>query len=134
MIKKNTDTGLIILRLTIGVLMLIHGFGKLTGGLEFIKGMLEGMGLPSFIAYGTLVGEILAPIAIIIGFRTRIAASVYAFNCLVAIFMAHSHEIFSLGQHGGWAVELLGLYLFGAIALIFTGAGKYALSKVNAWD
>ena len=132
--KKNADFGLLILRLSIGILMLLHGVAKLTGGVDFIKGLLTNMGLPAFIAYGVIVGEVIAPIAIIIGFRTRLASIIFAFNCLVAALMVHSHEIFSLGKHGEWAVELLGLYFFGAIALIFSGAGKYALSSSKAWD
>jgi putative oxidoreductase len=96
--------------------------------------MLAEKGIPGFIAYGVLVGEILAPIAILIGFRTRIAAAIYAFNCLVAVLIAHSSEIFSIGEHGEWAIELLGLYFFGALSLFFTGAGNIAFSKNNQWD
>jgi putative oxidoreductase len=132
--RKNNDLGLLILRITISVLMLLHGISKFGGSLEFIKGMLAEKGIPDFIAYGVLVGEILAPIAILIGFRTRIAAAIYAFNCLVAVLMAHSSEIFSMGEHGGWAVELLGLYFFGALTLFFTGGGNIAVSKSNQWD
>ena len=82
--RKNHDLGLLILRITIGVLMLLHGIPKLSAGLDFIKSMLVEKGLPGFIAYGVLIGEILAPIAILIGFRTRIAAAIYALNCVVA--------------------------------------------------
>lgn len=132
--KKNNDLGLLILRITVSVLMLLHGISKFSGGLDFIKSMLSEKGIPEFIAYGVLVGEILAPIAIIIGFRTRIAAAIFAFNCLVAVLMAHSAEIFTMGEHGGWALELIGLYFFGALALFFTGAGNIAVSKNNQWD
>ncbi|WP_163406908.1 DoxX family protein [Flavobacterium ajazii] len=132
--RKNNDLGLLILRITIGLLMLLHGLAKFGGGLEFISGMLVEKGLPGFFAYGVLVGEILAPIAILIGFRTRLAALVYAFNCLVAVLMAHSADIFKLSEHGGWALELLGLYFFTALALFFTDGGKLAVSKNNSWD
>jgi len=132
--RKNNDLGLLILRISVSVLMLLHGISKFSGGLEFIKSMLVEKGLPDFIAYGVIVGEVLAPIAILIGFRTRIAAAIYAFNCLVAILMVHSADIFAMADHGGWALELLGLYFFGALALFFTGAGNIAVSKTNKWD
>lgn len=132
--RKNNDLGLLILRISVSLLMLLHGIAKFSGGLEFIKSMLVQKGLPDFIAYGVIVGEILAPIAILIGFRTRIAAMIYVFNCLVAVLMAHSAEIFAMSDHGGWALELLGLYLFGGLALFFTGAGNIAVSKNNRWD
>ena len=132
--KKNTNTGLLVLRISVGALMLLHGLGKLNGGLEFISGVLESKGLPGFIAYGVLVGEILAPFAIIIGYRTRIAAAILAINCLVAIFMVHNNTIFSLSESGGWSLELIGMFLFGAIALLFTGGGKYSISNKKIWD
>lgn len=132
--RKNNDLGLLILRITIGFLMLLHGISKFKGGLDFISGMLVEKGLPGFFAYGVIIGEILAPILIIIGFRTRIAALILAFNCLVAVLMAHSQDIFKLSDHGGWELDLLGLYFFTAIALFFTGGGKFAASKSNKWD
>lgn len=132
--KKNYDLGLLILRISIGLLMLFHGIGKLQGGLGFIQGMLEAKGLPGFIAYGALVGEILAPLAILLGFRTRIAAAIFAFNMLVAVLMVHTAQFFGLNETGGWTLELQGLYFLGALALFFTGAGKLAISSSNNWD
>jgi len=131
---KNLDLGILIIRISVGLLMLFHGISKLFHGLGFIQGMLEAKGLPGFIAYGALIGEILAPIAILIGFRTRIAALIYAFNMIVAILMVHAGQFFTLSEQGGWALELIGLYFLGALALFFTGAGKYAVSANNTWD
>lgn len=133
---KNTQqsTGLLILRLSIGGLMLLHGFAKLTHGIDGIVNMLANKGVPSFIAYGVYLGEIVAPLMIIVGYRTRLAAAVYVINMLVILFMAHSEDVFALSEHGGWKAELVGLYLFGSLALFFTGAGKYALSSGKRWD
>ena len=55
---RCNDLGLLVLRLTMGGLMLFHGVHKLTHGVGFIGDMLAGMGLPSFIAYGALLGEV----------------------------------------------------------------------------
>ncbi|MPQ49283.1 DoxX family membrane protein [Marinifilum sp. N1E240] len=131
--NKNTDLGLLILRLAIGVLMLLHGIAKLSG-VSGIEGMLANAGFPTFLAYGVYITEIAAPILILIGYRTRLASAAYIFGVLFAIFLAHSGDVFSLNQHGGWGIELLGLYLFGSIALFFTGGGKLALSNLNRWD
>ena len=131
--NKNNDLGLLVLRITIGLLMLLHGIAKLKG-VSFIEGMLSGKGLPSFLAYGVYATEIIAPLLIIIGYRTRFASALFAFGALFAMFLVHSADIFTLNQHGGWGVELLGLYLFGAIALFFTGGGKHSLSASHKWD
>jgi len=128
MISKNTDLGLLLLRISTGGLMLFHGVSKLIHGISFL---VENMGA---FGYAVYIGEVLAPIAILIGFRTRIAAVLLAVTCVVAVATAHAQEIFTISEHGGYALELLALYLFGALALFFTGAGKYAVSNKNQWD
>ncbi|SEA26875.1 putative oxidoreductase [Flavobacterium gillisiae] len=131
--SKNTDLGLLILRIAVGALMLLHGIAKL-GDVSFIEGMLSGKGLPSILAYGVYVTEIVAPLLIVVGYRTRLAALVFIFGNLFAFFLVHTAELFLLNDNGGWQLELLGLYLFGALTLFFTGGGKMAASSSNKWD
>ena len=132
--RKSINTGLLLMRVTIGILMFFHGFSKLLHGINGIVGRMADTGLPGFFAYGVYLGEVVAPILIIVGFRTRLAALIFAFNMLVAVLLAHSDSIFTLSRSGGWAIELIGLYFFGAISLFFTGAGKYAVSTKSWWD
>ncbi len=131
---KNSDIALLILRISLSGLMLLHGIGKLLHGVGGIEQMLQGMGLPSFFAYGVIVGEVVAPLLILVGWRTRIASLIFAFNMLVAVLMAHASQIFTLSPQGGWAIELPALYFLVSLALCFTGAGKYALSSHSVWD
>lgn len=131
--NKNTDLGLLILRIAVGALMLLHGIDKLKG-IGYIGDMLNEAGLPAFLSYGVYITEIVAPLLLLIGYRTRLAAAVYAFGALFVMLLADAGNIFSLNQYGGWAVELIGLYLLGAIALFFTGGGKIAVSSSNQWD
>lgn len=132
--KNKINLGLLVLRLGVGSLMLLHGIAKLQHGVSPIIGMLEAKSLPAFLAYGVFLGEILAPLAIIIGFRTKLASIVFLINVIVAVVLAHPSDVFALNQFGGWAIELLGLYGFAALALIFTGGGKYSLSSSCKWD
>ncbi len=131
---KNQNLAVLILRIAIGGLMLFHGVSKLLHGVDGIAGMLAGKGIPEFVAYGVYVGEIIAPILIVLGYRMRLAALVFIVNMLVIIFVAHANDIFAISPHGGWKLELSGLYLLGALALFFTGAGKYAMSRKSIWD
>ena len=133
-LDRNTDLGILILRLSLGVLMILHGISKLMYGPGFIESIVTSAGLPSFIAYGVYVGEVIAPIFIILGYGTRIAAAIFAFNMIVAVSLVHGADIFTLSETGGWTLELQGLYFFGALALMFTGGGKYALSNKHLWD
>ncbi|GEK46713.1 DoxX family protein [Halomonas pacifica] len=125
----NDALGKLILRLSVGVLMLLHGISKLLnpGSLNWISDLLAGYGLPSFLAYGVLIGELIAPIMAIVGWQTRVAGLLMAGNMLVAIALVHTSELFMLNQNGGWQLELQGLFLFGAAALIFLGSGRMAV-------
>lgn len=133
-LNKNSDLGILILRLSLGVLMLLHGIFKVTHGIGFIEQVVTDSGLPHFIAYGVYIGEVIVPIALIVGIATRVSALIYAFNMLVATLLVHANSLFELSAQGGWALELQGLYFFGALALVFTGGGKYAVSNRFIWD
>ena len=77
---SHEDAGKLLLRLAVGGLMLFHGLHKLIDGVDGISGMLVAKGLPGFIAYGVLVGEVVAPCLLILGVLTRPAALVLAFT------------------------------------------------------
>lgn len=126
--QKNTDTGLLLLRISIGGLMLFHGISKLFHGISFLTDTMGAFG------YTVYIGEVIAPLAVLLGWRTRIASIMIAITCIVATLVAHSADIFSLSEHGGYANELLTLYFLGSMALFFTGAGKIAVSANNKWD
>lgn len=132
--KKRTDLGILIVRLAIGSPMLVYGISKLFNGIDFISQMLAERGLPAFLAYGVYLGEVVAPVCIIIGFRTRLAALVFAINCCTAIALAQTSDLFRLNEYGGWAPELLAIYMLVAAGLLFTGSGKLSVSVNNKWD
>lgn len=129
-----TDFGILIHRLSLSILMLLHGIAKLEKGVSPIESLLAKSGIPEIIAYGVYIGEVVAPLLLIIGYRTRIAALIFAVNCLVAMFLVHSDEIFTITKTGGWGVELLGLYLFGSIVIFLLGPGKFAIANKNFWS
>ena len=124
---RSDDTGKLILRLALGILILLHGIAKLSTGVSGVGGMLASHGLPSALAYLVYVGEIVAPALVIIGFYTRPAAWVNAINMVVAIWLVHLKDLAVLGKNGGWALELQGMFLFGAIAVAFLGAGRISV-------
>ena len=123
------DAGKLLLRLTLGGLMLLHGIAKITGGIGGIEKMVAGAGLPGFFAYGVFIGEVLAPILLILGFYSRVSAAVIAINMVVAIALAHAKDLFVIGPQGGWALEIQGMFLFTAIALVLTGPGRFSINR-----
>ena len=120
----HPTAGIYILRWSVALLMLLHGISKLQNGIDGIQGRITSLGLPGFLGYGVLIGEVLAPLFVLSGFFVGPAALVIAFNMVVAIFLVHSGELFSLGKSGGWALELQGLYLLGAVAIALTAKPK----------
>ena len=122
-------TGKLTLRLTVGVLMLFHGVAKIIHqeSLGFIGSNLSSIGLPSAIAYGVYIGEIIAPLMIIAGFYTRIGGLIVVVTMIFAVALVHSGDIFSLSKHGGWSIELQAFYLLGGLSVALLGSGKFAI-------
>jgi len=126
--NANTlDAAKLLLRLVLGLLILLHGYSKIKGGPDFILNVVDKAGLPHAFGYLVYVGEVLAPILVIVGFWTRPAASVIAINMIVAVALVHSGQVFSLSPQGGWAIELQAMYLAVAVAVTLLGAGRYSV-------
>ncbi|NLG76305.1 MAG: DoxX family protein [Xanthomonadaceae bacterium] len=126
--NMNESIGKLILRISLGGLILLHGLAKLMHGVSGLSGMVTGAGLPAFVTYGVYVGEVIAPILVLIGWYSRIGAVLIAVNMLFAIGIVHRGEVFALGPSGGWAIELQGMFLFTAIAIALIGPGRFSLN------
>ena len=126
---KNDAAGKLLLRCTVGILMLFHGIAKLmhSGSLDFIRGLLSFHGLPEFIAWGVFVGEIIAPLMLVLGVFSRVGGLLIFINMLFAIALAHSGDLFLLTEHGGWRLEVQGFYLFGGLAVLLLGSGRISI-------
>lgn len=126
----NESTGKLILRITLGVLILLHGISKLTNGIGWLDGALASAGLPGFFKYGVYIGEIVAPLAVIAGYYSRIGAWLIAVDMLFALGLVHGSELFAIDpQSGGFALETQYLFFFPAIALALIGPGRYAVNQ-----
>ena len=124
--QSSADLGKLLLRVVLGVLILFHGVSKLIHGPGYILGVVTGAGLPSFIAYGVYVGEVVAPL-LLLGYWTRVGGLIIVINMLVAIGLVHMGQLATLAGTGGWALELQGIFLGTALAIMLLGAGRYSL-------
>lgn len=127
----NPDIGKLILRLTCGGLLFLHGSHSAIHGIDHVKTMVTDAGLPEFIAYGNLIGEVVAPLFMILGYQTRIAAVIIAFNMLMSVLIAHRDIAFSRNDFGGWMIELNVFYFMTAIAVFLLGPGKYRVGRAQ---
>ncbi|CAM5218179.1 Putative oxidoreductase OS=Castellaniella defragrans OX=75697 GN=HNR28_002944 PE=3 SV=1 [Castellaniella defragrans] len=121
------NLGKLVLRLGLGAFLLLHGAAKLHGGVDWITGMLAARGLPGFIAYGVYIGEILAPVLIILGLYARIGGLIVLLNMVFVFGLVHMKDFLVLGKSGGWALELQGFYLVTGLAILLLGAGGYSV-------
>ncbi|WP_321298083.1 DoxX family protein [Marinifilum fragile] len=123
------NLGKLLLRVGVAGLMLPHGIHKLMHGIGGVKYVLGQAGMPQFLSYGVYVGEIVAPILMILGLYTRVSGLLISFTILVATAAAHAHEIFKFTEYGGLVIELNALYIFGALAVALLGPGKFRLGN-----
>jgi putative oxidoreductase len=124
----NENLGKLLVRITIAGLMLFHGIHKIQTGVDGLGPMLQAKGVPEIARFGVFVGEVVAPVFILIGFWTRTAALVLAFNMVVAVWLAHANDFLKLQeQSGAWALELQAWYFFISLAIFFMGPGKYSV-------
>ncbi len=121
------DIARLLLRVTLGFLILLHGIAKLSGGLDFVVHSVGQAGLLPALAYLVYAGEIVAPLLLIAGVWTRPAALVVALNMVVAMLLVHSGQFTTLAPTGGWALELQAMYLMMALAVALLGAGRFGL-------
>lgn len=125
----SSDFGKLLLRLMVGGLMLFHGIAKINGGIDFIITKVTQEGFPEFLAYGVYIGEVVAPLLIILGLKTRFASFIVVLTMVFAIYLVHANDLFEITKTGAWAIELQMMYLLSALALMFLGAGKLSFDK-----
>ena len=115
------NTSLLFLRLGFSMLMMTHGWPKLqrlfSGDTAFADPL--GIGeLPSL--YLTIFAELVAPILVIIGYKTRIFAASTAFTMAVAAFIVHGSDPLA-------KKEMALLYFIGFLLITLLGAGRYSI-------
>lgn len=132
---NNNDLGKLLLRLCVGGLMLFHGVHKLIHGYGIIPAKLSAAGLPPLLIVGVPIGEVVAPLFVLLGIYTRPAALIEAFLMGMAVWLVHMGQLTTISANGGYALELQAFYFFGSLAIFFLGAGRYSISKgIGQWN
>lgn len=115
--------GFFILRVVLGVIMVVHGYHKVFGGLHHHAQFVASLGMPAWLGYVSAFTEFLGGIALIAGVLTRFAAFAVCIDMGVAIAKVHWHN--GLTGQGGFEFPLSLAAI--AFALIFTGAGPISV-------
>ena len=125
----SDDLGKLLLRIALGVFMLFHGYAKIVKGVSGIEASLISAGWPAWVAYGVYIGEVIAPLLVILGFYARIGGIIILVNMIFAIALSHSSQLFDLGRSGGWALELQGFFLLTGLVVALIGPGRFSINK-----
>jgi putative oxidoreductase len=112
-------------RVFISGIFLLSGFNKI-GNYDGTIGWMESFGLPGFLLLPAIVLEIVAPILIIVGYQTKIAAAALSLFCIATAFIFHNDfsdqmQIIAFMKN----IALAGGFLF----LVVNGAKGYCLDK-----
>ncbi|WP_453992285.1 DoxX family protein [Bacillus nitroreducens] len=125
---KN-EIGALILRLTLGVLFLIHGVVKFQGGIENTVGWFESIHIPGFMAYVVAILELVGGIALLLGFATKIVSSLFALLMIGAtITVKLPVGLLGNGQMAGYELDLAFLAI--AIYLAINGSQLLSISRL----
>ena len=124
MLKNNfTDLGLLFLRVGISAMMLTHGIPKINrlfaDTIEFPDPIGLGATLSLILV---LIGEVVAPMFLIVGFKTKLAAIPAFMTMAVATLIVHAEDPFG-------TKEKALMYALCFLVIFLTGAGKYSLDK-----
>lgn len=113
----HPKAALVLLRVSLALLMLFHGWAKIRYGIGSIEAKIAGLGAPGFLAYAVYLGEVVAPLLLLVGLWVVPAALVIAINMLVAFALVHTKQVLMLNNSGGWALELQAFYFVSALVV-----------------
>ncbi|QXZ10220.1 DoxX family protein [Comamonas sp. Y33R10-2] len=113
----HPKAALVLLRVSLALLMLLHGWAKIRFGIGSIEAKITDLGAPSFLAYAVYLGEVVAPLLLLVGLWVVPAALVIAINMVVAFALVHTKQILMLNNSGGWALELQAFYFVSALVI-----------------
>jgi putative oxidoreductase len=127
LLPLDFDLALLILRVVLGIIMIYHGWPKLTNLGGTIEGF-SGMGIPApavAAIFATLV-EVVGGILVLVGAFADIAGLMFAIDMLGAITFVHAKNGFSASEGG---VEFPLALLAMALAIALAGPGRYAVGR-----
>lgn len=135
-VRQTAPYGLLILRVVVGIVIALHGWAKLSGGVDGVAGFFGGMlGIPApgFFAWVVTIVELLGGILLVIGALTQIVGILLAIDMLGAIVFAYFGRGAPLINENGflsWELEVV----IGAAALSIALAGAGAFSVDQAME
>ena len=114
-------------RALIAIVFIMSGYSKI-GAYEGFQGHMESVGVPSFLLPAVIAFELLAGIAVLVGYQTKIAALLLGGFTFLSAVIFHS----DFGQQMQMILFMKNLAISGAFLLLFIhGPGQWAINSNN---
>ncbi|WP_263705853.1 DoxX family protein [Shouchella tritolerans] len=120
----KTEIGILLVRVTTGIIFLFHGLDKFNGGIEGTGAFFDSIGIPAAMASVVAFVEIIGGLALILGLGTRIIGAVFAAIMVVAIITAK----WEAGLLGGYELDLI--LLVTSLLLVLNGSKLLAIDQL----
>lgn len=118
--SRAIDAAMLILRVSFGVTMAVHGYDKLVKFAEYKAGFMNFLGLGGPVSLSlTIFAELVCSLLLIVGLFTRLATIPLIITALVIVFIAGKGDIFGEAFHGF-------SYLLVYITILLIGPGRYS--------
>lgn len=123
---KNKTIAVLLLRIGVGVIFIVAGWGKLTG-IEGVQGFFGNIGIPlaGIMAWVVALVEFLGGIMVLVGYKVEVPGILLAFTMLVAIFTV------KMGGDGGFSgMRLEIILMLASLAIAMMNTGSYSLDNM----
>jgi putative oxidoreductase len=121
---------MLLLRAVIGIAFVLHGGPKIAHASSWMDGMP--FHPPAYLQEAAAAAEFFGGFALIAGTASRVAAALIAIDMLVAIAAVHAPAHAPLVSSHGESMELPGVYLIGALAIVLAGPGRWSVDALIA--
>lgn len=131
-VKLTAPYGLAILRIVLGIAFLVHGWSKLSGGVDGVAGFFGTLGIPApgLIAWVVTIVELVGGALLIVGFLTQYAGILLALNMLGAIIYAYLGQGRPFIDNGAITWEKEAVFAAAALCLVLAGPGAWSVDDV----
>jgi putative oxidoreductase len=132
--RETSPYGLLILRVALGIAFLVHGWSKLSGGVDNVGGFFGSIGIPAaaLVAWIVTVVELVGGVLLIIGFLTQIAGILLLIEMLGVIVFAYLGQGSPFIDRGSVSWEKEAVFAAAALCLALAGPGAWAVDDMMA--
>src|SRR5215203_5266739 len=134
-VRRTAGYVLAILRVVLGIAMLVHGWSKLSGGVDNVAGFFGGMlGIPApgLMAWVVTIVELVGGILLVVGFLSQIAGILITLDMLGVILFAFLLRGAPFIENGAVSWEKEAVFAAAALCIVLAGPGAWSIDDVVA--